>query len=110
MATKYRKADNCGPVPYPDRSGKFLNHGEVAEGDDWAPFVALGYVVPVDAAAAPVEIEEPKAAILKEDAQGVSDVVQQPNDGVGAEEMDPSEAGKSSDEGLSGRAPSRRCR
>lgn len=42
---KYRKADNCGPVPYPDGSGRFLGEGEVSDLDGWEPYVALGYVV-----------------------------------------------------------------
>ena len=45
---KYRKADNCGPVPYPDQSGRFLGEGEVSDRDDWEPYVALGFVVKVD--------------------------------------------------------------
>jgi len=124
---KYRKADNCGPVPHPDRSGKFLNAGEVAEGDHWEPLLALGYVVKVDekptevvttvasvavtpkAAPSPPKAPEPKADIVKEEAQGVTDVMQT-NDRAGAEEMDSSAPGQSGDEGLSGRAPSRRRR
>ena len=101
---KYRKVDNCGPVPYPDRSGKFLNAGEVVEGDEWEPMVALGFVVKTDDApvetvktvatavvtpkAAPPEppkAPEPKADILTEEAQGDTDVMQT-NDGAGAEE------------------------
>lgn len=121
---KYRKVDNCGPVPYPDRSGKFLNAGEEVEGDDWEPLVALGFVVKVDGAsveqvktvaaaavtpqAAP-PAPQPKADTVEE-AQGVTDVMQQTNDGAGAEEVDSSSAGKPGDEGLSGRAPSRRRR
>lgn len=124
---KYRKADNCGPVPYPDRSGKFLNAGEEVEGDDWAPLVALGFVVKVDdqsveqvktVAAAAVtpkaappapKSPEPKADILTEEAQGVTDVIET-NDGAGTEEMDSSETGKSGDEGVSGRPSGRRRR
>lgn len=45
---KYKKADNCGPVPYPDQSGRFLGEGEVSDMDDWEPYVALGYVVKLD--------------------------------------------------------------
>jgi len=111
---KYQKAENCGPVPYPDRSGKFLVAGETADGDEWEPLVALGFVVKVaEAAAAPAKVappkEEPKAAILKEDPQGVSDVVST-DDGAAAEAVDPSETGKPSDEGVSGRAATRRRR
>ena len=60
---KYRKVENCGRVPYPDRSGKFLNAGEVVEGDDWAPLVALGYVVEVAAPPAPVVEKAPEAPL-----------------------------------------------
>ena len=136
--TMYRKVANCGPVPYPDRSGRFLNDGEVVEGDDWAGLVAIGYVVQVieeqvepvveqpkktpapkrepkvEAVLAPAadsvsepKIEEPKVAILNEETEGVSNVMQT-NDGAGAKEVDPPEAGKPSDKGLSGRPSTRR--
>lgn len=107
---KYQKAENCGPVPYPDQSGKMLATGETVEGDEWEPLVALGFVVKVaeGAEVAPPK-EEPKAAILTEDPEGVSDVVST-NDGAAVEAVDPSEAGKSSDEGVSGRAATRRRR
>jgi len=113
---KYQKVKNCGPVPYPDRSGKFLLDGETAEGDDWEPLVALGFIVKVEEAAAPAKadppkIEEPKAAILPEEtAKGASDGEMQRNDGGGVEEVDPPPAGSASDEGLSGRAATRRRR
>lgn len=114
MATKYRKVDNCGRVPYPDRSGKFLEHGEVVEGDDWAPFVALGFVVPVEdgspAEKTPAKIDESKTAILKEEEQGVSDVVQNSDVGSGTEAMDSQETGESSDESVPGRSSTRRRR
>jgi len=44
---KYKKVDNCGPVAYPDQSGRYLGDGEVVEDDDandWAPLVALGFI------------------------------------------------------------------
>ena len=44
---KYKKADDCGPVAYPDQSGRYLGEGEVVEDDeanDWAPLVALGFI------------------------------------------------------------------
>ena len=44
---KYKRADNCGPVPYPDGSGRMLTD-EVAEGDGWEALVALGFVVRVE--------------------------------------------------------------
>lgn len=114
---KYQKAENCGPVPYPDRSGRMLVAGETAEGDDWEPFVALGFVVKVaEAPALPAKVPaqaptraEPKTAILKEEPKGVTDVVPT-NDGAGVEKLDPSEAGESSDEGVSGRPATRRRR
>ena len=126
---KYRKVENCGPVPYPDRSGRFLNAGEEAEGDDWEPLVALGFVEKVEGskavetvktvasaavtpkaapAAPPPPPEEPKADTLKE--EGVTDDMRQANDGTGAEEVDSSAAGKSGDEGMSGRSANRRRR
>lgn len=89
---KYQKVKNCGPVPYPDRSGKFLLDGETAEGDDWEPLVALGFIVKVEEVAAPVKadppkIEEPKAAILPEEtAKEASDGEMQHNDGGGTED------------------------
>lgn len=43
----YKKAINCGPVPYPDRSGKMLGD-EIVTGDEWEPYVALGFVVIVE--------------------------------------------------------------
>lgn len=136
---KYRKVDNCGRVPYPDRSGRFLNAGEEVEGDDWEPLVALGFVQRVEgsktietvttvtsAAVTPKaspppppppppkveepKAEEPKADTLKEETQGVTDDMQQANDGTGAEEVDSSAAGKSGDEGVSGRPANRRRR
>ena len=116
---KYQKVENCGPVPYPDRSGRFLVAGETAEGDDWEPFVALGFVVRVDdGAAAPkqapvpvVEVPPENAAIVTDEAaQGASDGEMQRNDGTGTEELDSSAPGKSGDEGMSGRAATRRRR
>ena len=112
---KYQKVENCGPVPYPDRSGKFLMAGETAEGDDWEPLVALGFVLKVEeVAAVPAKAAppkgEPKAAILKEEPEGVSNGEMQRNDGAGTEEMDSSETGKPSDEGVSGRPTTRRRR
>lgn len=114
---KYQKVENCGPVPYPDRSGRFLVAGETAEGDDWEPLVGLGFVVKVAEATAsapakqedPPKVEEPKAAILQEEPKGVTDDAPV-NDGARTEEVDPSEAGKSSDEGVPGRTPNRRRR
>lgn len=44
----YRKVENCGPVPYPDQSGKMLLDGEVVSGDEWEQYVPLGYVVVVE--------------------------------------------------------------
>jgi hypothetical protein len=113
---KYQKVQNCGPVPYPDRSGKFLLDGETAEGDDWEPLVALGFIVKVEEAAAPAKapapkIEEPKAATLKEEAaEGANDGEVQRNDGGRTEEVDPPPAGPASDEGVSGRTATRRRR
>lgn len=106
---KYQKVQNCGPVPYPDRSGKFLLDGETAEGDDWEPLVALGFIVKVEEAAAPAKapppkIEEPKAATLKEEAaEGVNDGEVQRNDGAGAEEVAGELLGSSSSQPDAGR-------
>lgn len=41
---KYKRADNCGPVPYPDGSGRLLMD-ETVEGDEWEALVPLGFVV-----------------------------------------------------------------
>lgn len=41
--TNYKKVDNCGPVPYPDRSGRFLTDG-VVSGEEWIPYLALGFI------------------------------------------------------------------
>lgn len=59
---KYKKADNCGPVPYPDGSGRFLGEGEVSDLDGWEPYVALGYVVKTgeDVAVTPDKMESPE--------------------------------------------------
>lgn len=59
---KYKKADNCGPVGYPDQSGRYLGDDEVAEDDadnDWAPLVALGFVVETGASVTPDVQESP---------------------------------------------------
>ena len=45
---RYKKADNCGPVPYPDGSGRMLAD-EIVSGEEWAPLLGLGFVVEVDA-------------------------------------------------------------
>jgi hypothetical protein len=67
----YKKVDNCGPVPYPDQSGRHLGAGEVASDDadnDWAPLVALGFVVETGGAVTPDRQEAPaemaKAVVL----------------------------------------------
>jgi len=52
MAKTYKRVDNCGPVAYPDQSGKYLTDGTVT-GDEWEPLVALGFVEEVAAVAAP---------------------------------------------------------
>lgn len=48
MPKRYKKAYNCGKVPYPSDSTKFLGDDEVVEGDEWEQYVALGFVVPAD--------------------------------------------------------------
>lgn len=60
MAKGYKKHHNAGPVPHPDQSGKFLQEGEVVYGDEWEPFVALDYVVPVDDGEAPAPPKAPE--------------------------------------------------
>jgi len=55
---RYRKVENCGRVPYPDHSGRFLHDGETVEDDeknDWAPLVALGYIVEMASPEVPEE-------------------------------------------------------
>lgn len=44
---KFKRADNCGPVPYPDRSGRMLTD-EIVEGDEWEVLIPLGFVVKVE--------------------------------------------------------------
>jgi hypothetical protein len=127
IMARYKKADNCGPVGYPDQSGRYLGEGEVAENDennDWAPLVALGFVVetggsvtpdvkespaemvaaveppPMEPApeveAAPVVEEKPKSRRSKrKKKEGVSDGMRSANDGAGAEEVDSSASGES---------------
>ncbi len=53
----YKKTGNCGPVPYPDQSGRMLTT-EVVSGNEWEPLVALGFV---EAVADPISdlIQEP---------------------------------------------------
>lgn len=74
---KYKKVDNCGPVAYPDQSGRYLCEGEVAEDDDandWAPLVTLGFIVEAEGsapvAAAPVPepevVPEPEPEVVSE--------------------------------------------
>ena len=116
---KYRKADNCGPVPYPDQSGRYLGEGEVVENDennDWAPLAALGFIVETEASATPdtqetpeelskavdlapepvaEEAPKPKKRSRKKKKEEVSDVMQPADDGTGDEEMDSSEAWES---------------
>lgn len=77
----YKKAPNCGPVPYPDGSHKYLVGDEVVEGDPalWGPLVALDYVVEVEvvveaaveAPSAPVDspppvVDEPPLVVTEE--------------------------------------------
>lgn len=47
MSKSYRRHPNSGHVPYPDQSGRYLVD-ETVTGDEWEPFVALGFVVAVD--------------------------------------------------------------
>ena len=59
----YKKADNCGPVPYPDQSGRFLGEGEVVSDDldnNWAPLMTLGFIVETGGAATPDTQESPE--------------------------------------------------
>jgi hypothetical protein len=115
--TQYKKADNCGPVPYPDQSGKMLT-SEIVEGDEWEPLFSLGFIVKAEEtnpakreklADEPVPAEHVKPVILKEEPKEASDAVQI-NDGTGNEGVDTTETGKSSDEGVLGRTTARRRR
>lgn len=54
---KYKKADNCGPVPYPDQSGRMLTD-QIVSGDEWEKYVPLGYVVEVKDA----KVKKPETA------------------------------------------------
>ena len=60
----YSKVANCGPVPYPDQSGRMLTDG-VVSGDGWEALEALGFVVRVEDAKAeePEVIAAPAVAI-----------------------------------------------
>lgn len=124
---KYKKIDNCGPVAYPDQSGRYLGDGEVVEDDaanDWAPLVALGFIVETGAAATPDRQESPAelaqaVKLVPEPApepaaeesspkpkkrskkknkrsEGVSDGSESADDGGGTEEVD-SSASRESD-------------
>ena len=112
---KYLKADNCGPVPYPDGSGRLLMAGDVVEGDEWAGLVAVGYVVELPEPAAPPaptpsvatpEVEPPGLEATEgqaEESNGTS------NDGAAAPAVDPETAGGPSAEGGAGsKSPRRR--
>jgi len=122
---RYKKADNCGPVGYPDQSGRYLGDGEVVENDennDWAPLMALGFIVetsggvtpdvqesPAEMVAAveppsmePVSEMEPVTMVVDKPKsrryrkkKGVSDGVRSANDGAGVEEVDSSASGES---------------
>lgn len=119
---KYRKADNCGPVPYPDQSGRYLGEGEVVEDDEnnnWAPLVALGFIVEtessvtqdkqesaeelakaveVPAEPAPEPEDKPKKRRSRKKKKAEAEEVNDggtADDGAGAEEVDTSEAWES---------------
>lgn len=121
---KYKKVDNCGPVAYPDQSGRYLGDGEVAEDDadnNWAPLVALGFVVETESSVTPDVQESPvelAKAVVKPVAKPVvkesapkprggskrkSKKAEKPevidggsvDDGVGAKEVDSSKAWES---------------
>jgi hypothetical protein len=78
----FKKVKNCGPVPYPDQSGRMLTDG-VVTGDEWLPLMALGFVelidpnvpaepVPVPAQESPVP-PTPKPAVKKKNFNSVLD-------------------------------------
>jgi outer membrane biosynthesis protein TonB len=83
---KYRKVDNCGPVPYPDQSGRFLGDGEVVEDDennDWSPIVPLGYIVEVQDDVTPDKMES------KEELANAVEIPEESSDeGAGEETAD----------------------
>jgi hypothetical protein len=58
----YRKVKNCGPVAYPDQSGRYLRtETETVTGDEWEPLVKLGFVeVCIANIAKPAETKPPK--------------------------------------------------
>jgi len=60
MARAYRRVKNCGPVPYPDGSGRMLDD-QIVIGDMWEPYVAIGYVVRLDGEADPSMFPEDEA-------------------------------------------------
>jgi len=57
MAKAFKRAQNCGPVPYPDGSGRMLTD-EIVVGEEWAPFVELGYLVRIEGEVDPAMFEE----------------------------------------------------
>lgn len=109
--SRYRRASNSGPVPYPDKSGRMLTN-EIVEGDEWAQYVPLDYVVKVEevAIAAPVAtvatvFDRKPSGII---AEGEADVAWS-DDGGGASPVDPSSPGRSDAEGPAvGRTAKRR--
>jgi len=94
VMTRYAKHENSGPVPYPDGSGRFLREGDVAEGDGWKPYVALGYVVEMKNAIksssstkiAPVETAPVEAAPVEAAPVEAAPVEALPAVSVGADE------------------------
>lgn len=126
MSKSYRKADNCGPVPYPGDPRKLLQEGDVVSGDEWEPLAVLGYVVPVEdgsgsvaepapapepeleskpkkkakvkAKPAPEPTPEPEPAKAEEVSDGMREAVER----GGAEAVDSPKAGESGGEGVSG--------
>jgi len=136
MAKSYRKADNCGPVPYPSDPEKMLQEGETVTGDEWEPLVALGFVVAVEDGSETVEepktepepesksepestpepeAPEAEAAPVSEDVSDPKQGEEVSDDGMreadersGAEGVDTPTAGEPGGEGVSGRATARR--
>ena len=66
MAKAYRRIKTCGRVPYPDRSGRFLTD-EIVIGDEWEPYVAIGYVERIEGDVDPsMFAEQPQPKIVSE--------------------------------------------
>lgn len=63
--TQYRKVNNCGPVPYPDGSHRYLTD-QVVSGDEWIPLIALGFIEEVEPQVMPPIATEVATVVVTE--------------------------------------------